>query len=221
MEDAIEGVSAGHIRLRRNSPVGPLDVGYEPDPGDSTATPGVDYAPLPGQVSFPDGADTADIVIDPLGPYADPDETPYETVGLQLTWAGKPGQPAQPLPAPVPAQAGIVQPAAGNRPPEFDCDPLKAEFGPDPEPDPDVFDFEVGYGLGGYQLVGTVKAFDPDGDQLKYSFTNGDAGGLLKLDGATGAITVEGQHFPTTAATYLYSAADGTIYLSSCSGGMP
>src|SRR5262249_1434942 len=68
--DAIEGHQNGYIRVYRDEPIDqPLTVRYavlsDLSVGDD-AKPGVDYRKLPGVVTIPPGAVSADIVIRPL-----------------------------------------------------------------------------------------------------------------------------------------------------------
>ncbi|MBI1832110.1 MAG: hypothetical protein HYR84_11745 [Planctomycetes bacterium] len=85
VQDAIEGESTGYFRLKRSSTEGELTVPYTIDTAASTAEPGIDYAPLPLYVTFADGQQYADIVIDPTGDYANAPNDLSKSVFIQLT----------------------------------------------------------------------------------------------------------------------------------------
>ena len=82
-ENTEEGAS-GYFRLRRNQTAGPLTASYGIDADTSTATEGADFANLSGEVTFPDGQDWIDIIVDASGSYDDSLFEGYEEVAIFL-----------------------------------------------------------------------------------------------------------------------------------------
>jgi RHS repeat-associated protein len=90
VQNATEGISAGYIRLRRNLATSTLAVQFVIS--SSTATNGTDFGYLPGtssvdtigEITFPAGAATVDLLVDPTGSYNDSLVEGSETVDIQL-----------------------------------------------------------------------------------------------------------------------------------------
>lgn len=110
-QNAVEGTSAGYVRLRRGDTSASLTVPYALNAQGTTATSGVDFAELGGSVTFAIGQETADVVIDPTGPYAD--ELTEGTEYAQLEFF--PGEDEAFTAMPV----ALLDAAPGNQPPEF------------------------------------------------------------------------------------------------------
>jgi len=107
--DAKEGVSEGYIRLRRDITVAPVTVQYSIETVEFSATNGIDFAYLNGQVAFSTGQATADISVDPTGPYDDLIVEGNELVRVELqTGCGGCGGGSYVLGAPSSATLTIV-----------------------------------------------------------------------------------------------------------------
>ena len=148
--DAVEGSSAGYIRVRRAYTDQAVTVSYASNAAGTTAISGVDFAPLSGMLTFAAGQATADIVIDPTGAYADPAADGDEFFVADIA---KPGGGTVTTP-PVAIRAA---PGPANRPPVFTLPAGKTRF-----------EFALGEGAGPNVWVGQTVTMDPDRDPLTF-----------------------------------------------------
>ncbi|MFQ3650223.1 MAG: C2 family cysteine protease [Gemmataceae bacterium] len=174
VQDAREGGPIGSITLRRADPTDGLSMPYFLDPT-SSATMGVDFAPLSGHLTFAPGQATAVIFVDASGPYND--FVPEDDETVVLTFLPPPA--ANPMPPKVAPPVVIRELRAGNWDPTFTLPAGKPRF-----------EFHVGDLAPEKTYVDQVIAVDPDGDEIKFTITAGNAGNVFSIDPKTGKIAL-------------------------------